>query len=116
MLGAAESTAAEGNIALTGRRYAQAAHLFGQAAGYVPSGQPDERLGYSMRQAEALLRQGDERGDNDALHISIEICCRGLEEFTRERAPSQWAMTQLNLGTALRVLGERGDDAALIVR
>ena len=36
-----------------------------------------------------------------------------LEEFTRESAPTQWAMTQMNLGVALLRLGERGDDAAL---
>jgi hypothetical protein len=30
-----------------------------------------------------------------------------LEERTRERAPFQWAITQHNLGNALRALGER---------
>jgi exonuclease VII small subunit len=30
-----------------------------------------------------------------------------LKEWTRERAPLQWAMTQNNLGTALMLLGER---------
>ena len=30
-----------------------------------------------------------------------------LEEQTRERVPLDWAMTQNNLGTALRILGER---------
>jgi hypothetical protein len=36
-----------------------------------------------------------------------------LEEFTRERAPTQWALTQMNLSLALGMLGQRGDDAAL---
>jgi exonuclease VII small subunit len=30
-----------------------------------------------------------------------------LEERTRDRVPLDWAMTQMNLGTALEVLGER---------
>jgi tetratricopeptide (TPR) repeat protein len=30
-----------------------------------------------------------------------------LKEYTRERVPLRWAMTQNNLGVALRALGER---------
>jgi tetratricopeptide (TPR) repeat protein len=30
-----------------------------------------------------------------------------LQEMTRERVPLQWAMTQMNLGSALMALGER---------
>lgn len=62
MLGAASSTAAEGDVALTERRYLEAAELFGQAAGYVPSGNANKRGGYLARQAAALHRQGNERG------------------------------------------------------
>jgi hypothetical protein len=36
-----------------------------------------------------------------------------LEERTRERARLDWAATQYNLGMALGMLGQRGDDAAL---
>ena len=74
MLGAAGSTATEGDVALTERRYKEAAELFGQAAGYVPSGHSSERGGYLLRQDDALYRQGDERGDNAALRSAI----RGL--------------------------------------
>lgn len=34
---------------------------------------------------------------------------KALTERTRERVPLKWAMTQNNLGTALRCLGERED-------
>ena len=37
-----------------------------------------------------------------------------LKERTRERVPLDWAQTQNNLGTALRPLGERERDAALV--
>ncbi len=30
-----------------------------------------------------------------------------LKEYSRERVPLQWAMTQNNLGNALQTLGER---------
>ena len=101
MLGAASSTATDGDVALTERHYREAADLFGQAAGYVPAGHPGERLSYLDRQANALWRQGDERGDNPALRSSIEIYRRALEERTRDRVPLDWARTQMNLGTAL---------------
>ena len=35
-----------------------------------------------------------------------------LEEWTRDRVPLDWAMTQNNLGTALRTLGERESGTA----
>ncbi len=107
MLGAASSTAAEGNVALTERRYEEAAGLFGQAAGYVPSGHASARGGYLLRQADALYRQGDERGDNAALSSSIEAYQAALQEWTRERVPLDWAEAQNNLGIALGTLGER---------
>ena len=53
MLGAAGSTAAGGDVALTERRYLEAADLFSQAAGYVPSGHTGEHGGYLLRQADA---------------------------------------------------------------
>ena len=44
MLGAASSTAAEGNVTLTERDYQQAAELFARAASYIPSGHPIDRV------------------------------------------------------------------------
>ena len=109
MLGAASSTATEGDVALTERHYVQAADLFGQAAGYVPAGHSDERLAYLDRQADALWRQGDERGDNDALRSSIEIYRRTLEERTRDRVPLDWAMTQNEPRHRARDAGRAGE-------
>ena len=87
MLGAASSTAAEGDVLLTERRYLGAAELFGQAADYVPSGHASERGKYLLRQAEALYRQGDERGDNAALRSAIDIYGHALAEYPRAQAP-----------------------------
>jgi tetratricopeptide (TPR) repeat protein len=107
MLGAASATAVDAGVALTEGKYQQAAELFGQAAEYVPAGHPDERSGYLSGQADALNRQGDERGDNNALRQAIKLYGRVLEIMTRERVPLDWATTQNNLGAALRVLGGR---------
>jgi tetratricopeptide (TPR) repeat protein len=105
-------TAADGDVAMTERRYTEAAKLFGEAANYVPSGHASERGGYLLHQANALYRQGDERGDNDALKSSIEVYGRALAEYPRSEAPLDWAMTQNNLGNALKVLGERESGTA----
>jgi tetratricopeptide (TPR) repeat protein len=49
MLGAASSTTAEGDVALTERHYKEAAELFGQAVDDVPSGYKGEHGAYLMR-------------------------------------------------------------------
>jgi tetratricopeptide (TPR) repeat protein len=106
-LGAAGSTAAEGDVAMTERKFAEAAKLFGLAAGYVPPSHRDERGDYLLRQADALTRQGAERGDNDALSKAAEVCRSALTETTRSEQPVRWANLETTLGAALRTLGER---------
>jgi tetratricopeptide (TPR) repeat protein len=107
MLGAASVTAVAAGVALTERKYQQSAELYGQAAEYVPPGHLDEQNGYLSGQADALYREGNERGDNDALHRAIEIFNQVLRRQARDRMPVQWSATQNNLGIALRTLGER---------
>jgi tetratricopeptide (TPR) repeat protein len=111
MLGAARSTAAEGEVALTERRYLQAAELFAQAADYAPSGHARERGGYLRREADALYWQGDERGDNAALRTAIDTYGRALGFYPRTQAPLDWATTENNLGMAIERLGERESGA-----
>ena len=73
MLGAANSTAAEGKMALVESDYREAAlSLFGQAAGYVPPAYTYVRLNFEEQKAVALFRPGSERGDNGALRLSVE--------------------------------------------
>jgi tetratricopeptide (TPR) repeat protein len=106
-IGAAASAATEGDLAMTELHYAQAADLFKQAAGLVPAGHPDEMIGYLERQASALYRQADERGDNAALKQSIDTWRLVLQQRPRDRVPLDWATTQVDLGIALKKLGER---------
>jgi tetratricopeptide (TPR) repeat protein len=107
LLGAAGSTATEGDVALTERHYTQAAELYRQAVGYVPDGHIDVRRRYLGQEANALYRQGDERGDNVAALQAIERYQALLRAADRAAYPPQWAETQNNLGIALETLGER---------
>ena len=61
--------------------------LFAQAAEYVPAQYRTERPQYLERQAEALRRQGDERGDNAALLQSMSAYRALLDEWPRDRMP-----------------------------
>ena len=54
----------------------------------------------------ALSISGEREGGTERLEEAVEAYRAALEEFTRERAPFQWAGTQNNLGSALQQLGE----------
>ncbi len=62
----------------------------------------------------ALVRStiGLQAGNNDDLAKAIAAFREALKEFTRERVPLKWAMTQNNLGGALYGLGERESGTA----
>jgi tetratricopeptide (TPR) repeat protein len=107
MLGAASSTAVEGDVALTERHYKEAAELFGQAADYVPNGHPDERNSYVSREAFAFYKQGYDLGDNDALRNAVQLYRIALQGQIRQQVPLDWAKTQASLGRTLAALGER---------
>jgi tetratricopeptide (TPR) repeat protein len=59
------------------------------------------------------------RGRCGSLHLhrkglapSVTAFREALQELTRARVPLQWATTQMNLGNALRILGERESGTA----
>jgi hypothetical protein len=106
-LNAAKLLAVRGNIALTQLRYTNAAQQFKECADLVPSGHPDATAYCLQGQADALYREGDERGDNAALNQSITTWRLVLQYRTRDRVPLDCAGTQNNLGLALWRLGAR---------
>ena len=112
MLGAASSTAAEGDVALTERNYSGRRSCSAKRLKMFPPVMQRVRGGILLRQADALYQQGDERGDNAALRSSIEVYQRALADYLRSQVPLDWAMTQNNLGIALRALGERESGTA----
>jgi tetratricopeptide (TPR) repeat protein len=67
---------------------------------------------YLFAQAGEYCERGDQKGENSALLISIAAYRDALKEWTRERVPLDWAMTQMDLGIALARLGERESGTA----
>jgi tetratricopeptide (TPR) repeat protein len=111
-LNAAQTTAQRGDLAVTRLRDLDAAQRFAEAAAKVPQGHEDERWKYLNAEASALYRQGDEFGDNAALIKAIESYHRLAELRPRNTYPSDWAMTQNNLGIAFWSLGARESGTA----
>src|SRR5207237_1412347 len=57
-------------------------------------------------------RLGERENGTARLDEAVVTYREALKERRRERAPLEWAMTQHNLGAALKVLGQRGSDTA----
>jgi tetratricopeptide (TPR) repeat protein len=62
--------------------------------------------------AMSLQLDGEQSGNNESLAESIALYCQVLDEYPRERAPLDWATTQMNLGNALAMLGARESGTA----
>ena len=105
-LNAAQTTAQRGDVALGRLRYVDAAPRFAEAAAKVPPENRDLRWKYLNAEANALLKQGFELGDKAATLSAIERYRALVELRPRNAFPDDWAMTQNNLGEALRVLGQ----------
>jgi hypothetical protein len=80
----ASTSAERGQLAMTRLQYRNAARYFAEAAKHLPAEHNEIRLSYLDREAGALYREGDERGDNEASAAAIEhygvaltICCGG---------------------------------------
>jgi tetratricopeptide (TPR) repeat protein len=61
---------------------------------------------------DALQTLGDQRGDAAAIQKAVDAYREALKEYTRERVPLDWAMTQNNLGNALTAWGVRESGTA----
>jgi tetratricopeptide (TPR) repeat protein len=93
------------NLALAGRGNAQV--LLERVL--YPSKSDDWSFGPDVRlaAAKALWTYAERRGSTGALYAAIEGYRHLLRnEFTREKMPIQWAMTQNDLGNALQSVGE----------
>ncbi|MEK6570481.1 MAG: hypothetical protein AABZ61_03865, partial [Bacteroidota bacterium] len=77
--------------------------LAGEKRGWSAS----TRLEVAFTLAGALSTYGEQSGDSEALIEAVGAYREALKEYTREKVPLQWAMTQNNLGAALQTLGER---------
>ena len=71
----------------------------------IERGERRARLQLSLGNALATL--GERERGTERLEQAVDAYRAALEEYTRERVPLDWAMTQNNLGVALQTLGER---------
>ena len=60
----------------------------------------------------ALWRLGERESGTAKLEEAVAAYREALQEYTRARAPLDWAKTQTNLGNALWRLGERESGTA----
>jgi hypothetical protein len=63
-----------------------------------------------MNLGNALLTLGERKPGTARLEEAVAAYRSALEEWTRERVPLDWAMSQMNLGIAHGLLGERARD------
>jgi tetratricopeptide (TPR) repeat protein len=96
-------------------RYRDAATLLAEAAD-LASFDPETSWRHRLAQANALYDQGEKFGDNAALAEAIATYEIALDLAPRETRPADWAMTQHNLGNALRALGARESGTATLER
>ena len=67
----------------------------------------DTRVKVRVILADSLNTFGKQAGKNEPLEEAVGAYREALKEWTRDRVPLDWAMTQNNLGNALGRLGER---------
>ena len=70
----------------------------------------EARLQVKLILADSLVIFGDQTGQPEPLSEAVVAYRAALQEYTRERVPLDWALTQNNLGNALQRLGEREAD------
>jgi len=106
-LNTAKIWAEQAELSLTQLNYLEAAKRYKRASETVPATYPEERWKYLIECANSYEQYGDKKGDNQALLEAIKLYNSAFIYVSRERVPLDWAMTQNNLGNALRILGER---------
>ncbi|RVT83182.1 XRE family transcriptional regulator [Rhodobacteraceae bacterium CCMM004] len=76
------------------------------------AGTPDRRGAAGNDLGIALRTLGARESGTARLEEAVTAYRAALEEWTRDRVPLDWAMTQMNLGNALATLGERESGTA----
>lgn len=104
--GRAALLAERGRIARLQLRYREAATFYRRAAD-AASFDAKENWRHRLKAASAYRAEGEEFGENSALHEAIALYRAALVLVPREQAPIQWAITQNDLGAAVMRLGYR---------
>lgn len=102
---AAEASAKRGDLAMSHRRYDDAARHYAAAAGSISKVRPGEHWQYLEQAALALYQQGIEHRDNRAMALAVDRY-RALAN-AKVRGSGEWMKIQLNLANALSILAAR---------
>lgn len=76
----------------------------------------DLAFDYKTDEVQALINQGEIKGDNAALVRAVAASEEALAYAPRDTRPANWALSQSRLGLALWRLGERKGDAQYLER
>ena len=68
----------------------------------------ERRASLNMALGAALATLGERERGPERLEQAVAAFTEALKEYTHERVPLDWAMTQNNLGRAIQMLRERG--------
>jgi hypothetical protein len=94
--------------------YLGAAAVYAEAASELPAGDAHDRWTYVVKQADNLEQRGELFDEPQPLHDALTLYRdTALPLAPRGAEPDTWAETQKHMGTALLVLGERGDEQDL---
>ncbi len=96
-------------LALNGEAAAEKLRVMAEVEG---ASDADAVGAFLFEKAGEFYERGDQKGENAALLVAVAAYRAALTEWTRERVPLDWAMTQNNLGNALLRLGERESGTA----
>ena len=91
-----------------------AARLYAEAAEIAPDDAAGSQWALRYFQAQALYEHGRTFGDQGALREAVQV---GFDQVLPlvpvHQSPDEWAVSQTQIGVALQLLAERGDDEAL---
>ncbi|MGD9967906.1 MAG: hypothetical protein AB7T59_15400 [Hyphomonadaceae bacterium] len=111
---AGETIAARGQVAYIQADYLAAAAFYERAAATVAQSAIEPRWRYTMYRAEALRQRGDLFNEPEPLREAVRLYRDvALPLAPRELRASDWAITWNDMGGALEVIGQRGDDESL---
>jgi len=110
--GEAGMRAERAELSLLRLDYIGAAKHFRVASEMIDPSDFETRIGYSIKEFDALATYGEERGDNTVLMASAEKYRAHLSNELRTDYPRVWSKVEHHLGHVLAVLGSRdaGDE------
>jgi len=107
MVEEAKATARLAELAMARFDFDSAAELFAEAADCIPQGDSEGQWRYATRQAEALARKGEERGDEIALTEAGKVYQRAARQAADARSAVGEAIAHAGLANTMCLLAAK---------